>query len=174
MVRAQCDTGRSLLFGCCKIHGFFFDFMDICHPPGMAAAFKGGGQKDFRQAHRRLFIDHPAAHAEDIGVVVAAGHLRAEIIGHHCRTDSRHFIGRYGNPDASAAAKDAPLGLSLCHKTRHLFGNRAIIYGFLAVSPEIPVGNLLLLQIPLHGLLQSVTAVVRAQCDHAFHPPFSY
>ena len=55
----------------------------------MAVALLRGVEEDIGEFHRVLLADDSAAHAEDVRVVVAAGHLGAERVVDHRGTDRK-------------------------------------------------------------------------------------
>ena len=59
----------------------------------MAAALKFGGEEDLNDALGHIFADHAGTHGEHIGVVVAAGHLRAQRLAAQRTADAPDLVG---------------------------------------------------------------------------------
>ncbi len=133
---------------------------DLRDAARVASAVERGVQEYPGELHRPLLIDHTAAHAQDVRVVVAAADLRAERIRAHRRADPADLVGRDGNPDSRAAAKDPLLRLSAGDGVRHLFGEQRVIHRFLAETPEILIGDRMVIQIFPDRLFESKSTVV--------------
>ena len=106
------------------------------------------------------------AQGQDIGVVVAAGHLRGEAVPAAGAADALDLVGRHGHADAGAAAEDALLALPGEDAAADLLREYGVVAARLRIRPEVGEGDVLLRKILLDLFLEGVAPVVTSQCDH--------
>ena len=69
----------------------------------MTAALKLGVQENVHQLAGKSCAHHAAAHAQGVGVVVAAGILTAEAVGTAAGADALDLVGGNGDADTGGA-----------------------------------------------------------------------
>ena len=75
----------------------------------VAAALKLGVEEDIHQLAGKAGAHYTAAHAQGVGVVVAAGVLSAEAVGAAAGTDALDLVGGHADAHAGAAEEQRPL-----------------------------------------------------------------
>ena len=133
----------------------------------MAAALKLRGQEYLHHPLSHVFAGEAGADGHDVGVVVAAGHLRLQAVGAVGAADALDLIGGNGNADAGGADHDAAVALALRHGTGGGSAEIRIVAALQRVAAEILIFMAQLFQDLDDMLLQLIAAVVTAQCD--FH-----
>ena len=126
----------------------------------MASAIKRCVQIDICQLNGHRFVNHTAAKAKNVGIVMAARHLRAVLIGTDGGADALHLIRGNAHTNAGAAAKDSLFTLSAGYTVRHSGRDRPVVDGLLRHRAEIPVRNIFLLQILPDGVFQCQSSMV--------------
>ena len=104
--------------------------------------------------------DDPAAHGEDIGVIVAAAIFGREHIVAQRSPDAMDLIGSNTDTDAGTADKDASVKRTVFNGLCNLFGNDRIVTPFRCMCAIVGIGNPLFVQVLLDVFLQIKTTVV--------------
>ena len=107
------------------------------------------------------------ADGQHVGVVVAAGHLRAEGLAAQGAADALDLVGGDGDTDAGGADHDAPLALPGGHRPGGRLPEVGVVAAAGVVTAEVLHLMALLLEIGDELLLQCVAAVVAS--DGNFH-----
>ena len=118
----------------------------------MAAALKGGIQKEVHDLHGQARARHPAAQGQDVCIVVAAGHLGGEAVTTQGTADALHLICGHGHADAGAAAEDPLFRFAGGDGLRHQRRIDGIVAAGLGIRAEVSEGNAPLRQVLLDYL----------------------
>ena len=86
----------------------------------MPAAFKIGLHPGVDYRSCKVFSYNPAAHHQDIGVVMESAHLCRKQVDAERGTDIVEFVGDYGHSYAGTADKYAPISLASGNCLGHL------------------------------------------------------
>ena len=127
---------------------------------GMAAALELGVQEHIHDALCHIGADDTRPHGQHIGVIVAAGQLRAKRVAAQGTADPVHFVGCDGDPDAGGADHDALLTAAVGHGHSRRLGEDGVVTALLAVTAAVQNVDALGGEICLDMLLEAVTAVV--------------
>ena len=111
--------------------------------------------------------DHSAAQRDDVGIVVALGHLRHESVGGDCGTDAFDLVRRDGDADAGAAHEHARVAFAGSHRLRDLEPVDGIVHRLLGESAEVDDLCAEILEGLFDGGFQHDAAVITADCN--FH-----
>lgn len=138
----------------------------------VSAAVEGGVDKDVCQLDRFCAVDDAAAEAENVCVVVAAGHFRTERVGQDGSADAFLLVCGDGHADARAAAENAEGAVTALYRGADFFGIDGVIDGLCGGRAEIDVFDALVLEVFDDGVLDLQAAVVTAECE--FHGTVSF
>ena len=133
----------------------------------MTAALKLRVQKDVYDPLRHVGTDHPGAHGQHIGVVVAAGELGGEGIAAQGAADAVDLVGGDGDADAGGADDDAPVTAAVGHRLGGRLAEDGVVAALLTVTAAVQDVEALGGEIGLDMLLEAVAAVVRRNGNHS-------
>ena len=119
-------------------------------------------QKSIHYLHSQPRPYYAASQCQYIGIVVLSGGLSAEAVCTECCTDSLHLVRCYGNAYTCAADQNSLVTLSALNGFSDFSRINGIIHRLIAVTSEILVWNLVLLQISDNLLFQLKSAMVTA------------
>ena len=131
----------------------------------MAAALKFVVQKGVNDLAGKAGADNAAAHAQGIGIVVAAGVLGAERLRAAAGADALHLVGAHRHAYAGAAAQDDQCAAAVLHGLAALGGKVRVVHAGGGIGAKVGVGYAQLVQMGLDGLLQLIAAVVGSKCN---------
>ena len=109
---------------------------DLSHPPGVPAALKHGNQKHLDDALDRASAHQIRGEAEDVRVVVPAGHLGAQLVVGQCGADASDFVGRNARTDPRPADQDAPFEVARGHRAGHGKRGGGVVHGLAVLAAE--------------------------------------
>ena len=144
----------------------------LVHAPLVPAArLEAGSQPRVENRAGLLHGNHGASERKDVRVVVYASHLGHVPVGAQRRAHAGKFIGRHAHPDARVADHDALLHRALGNLARHIAGIVRIVDRVLAEAADVLHVDLLRRKKLLHGFLEFVTRVIRANGNFHFAQP---
>ena len=138
---------------------------------GVTSALEGRGEEDARKLDGLFAIDHAAAEAEDVGVVVPARHLGGKGVRQHCGAYAALLVGGDAHPDARSAAEDAQLGASRRDFVADGLGVNRVVYRFLGICADVFVFDAACFQIGGNGVFNCQPAMVASQNNHFAESP---
>ena len=148
------------------IQSALLNIHDQTDTAGMAAALERGVQEHIHDALGHIGTDDAGPHGQHIGIIVAAGHLRAEGIAAQGTADPLHLVGGDGDADSGGADHDAFLTAAVSHGHSRRLGEDGVVTALLAVTAAVQDVDALGGEICLDMLLEAVAAVVRSNRDH--------
>ena len=114
-----------------------FDFL---YAPLVAASFEGSGKEGVHDASSGGGVDVVGAHAQNVGVVVAAGEARVVSIRDESGAHVREAVGCDAHADSTSTHQDAEICVLACNDMRDGLSEIRIIHTRAAVRPEVRDG----------------------------------
>ena len=138
----------------------------------MAAALKRGVQEQIHQLAGKAGADNAAAHAQGVGIVVAAGVLAAEAVGAAAGADALDLVGGHADADTGAAEQQGFVALAADHSVTGRQCHIGVIHAGSAVGAKVDILQPQLVQMSLDGFLQFKTAMVGGKRNGFCHEKF--
>ena len=136
----------------------------------VSAAVEGGVDKNFREFDGFFAVDDASAEAENVCVVVAAGHFRAELVRQDGSADAFLLVGGDGHADARSATEDAEGAVTALNRGADFFCIDGVIDGLGGVGAEVNVVDAFVFEVFDDGVLDFQAAVITAESE--FHDVF--
>ena len=152
-----------------RIHHFHAKIgFQLVHAFLMAAALEFAFYKRIDNSLGSLHAGLRGAEAENVCVVVCAGHGRRLSIGHQRRAHAGNLVGGHAHANARFANEHSERVLAAGHTPAHGLGKIRVITGLIAGGPIILHGDSLRLEMFLEGFLELKSPVIRANGEGCF------
>ena len=138
----------------------------------MAATLKRGVQEQIHQLAGKAGADNTAAHAQGVGIVVAAGVLAAEAVRAAAGADALDLVGGHADADTGAAEQQCLLALAAHHCVTSGHSHIGVVHAVGAVGAKVDILQPQLVQMSLDGFLQFKTAMVGGKRNGFCHEKF--
>jgi len=135
----------------------------------VSSALEGGGEEDGEDLLGQARTNHSRAHAQNVGVVVHAGHARAEGLGAERRADAQMPIRGHGHTQARPADEQPQLAMPRRHVRTDGVGEVRIVDGAVARCAAVLDVEATLTQQRRELVLQIDARMIGADGDASAH-----
>ncbi len=120
---------------------FLYHVNSLC----VTVAVKGSAQENVGKLYCGSFVNNSAAHTDYVGVVMAAGHLSAKLVGNGGSSYAFNLICDNADAYSRTAADNALFALALGYCLGSLIGIFGVINAVGCIGAEVLILNILFL-----------------------------